>query len=795
MLLGRYERYLTLWANMIKSVKNHLGDKLMDIAFNNGWLFTEDFNKGFENATEVRLPHTVKEIPYNYADPASYQMLCGYQKEFTVTDDMLGKRMRLRFDGAAHEACVYCNGNAVAKHSCGYTAFTADISDFIVLGKNTVTVKLDTRESLNIPPFGFVIDYLCYGGLYREVTLQIREQSYIKNVLVENIGTNGVKLKIDYTDCDAIRTDIIDSDGTVVASALGSEPTIYVENARLWSIDSPALYTAKVTLLNGNTVADEKRVRFGFRYAEFKNDGFYLNGEKINLRGINRHQSYAYVGYAMPKSMQYFDAEILKNELQVNAVRTSHYPQSQHFIDRCDELGILVFTEIPGWQHIGNDDWKKQAIENTREMVTQYMHHPSIILWGVRINESQDCDELYNETNKIARSIDSSRQTSGVRYLEKSHLLEDVYAFNDFSHCGNNSGLKQKARVTSKKNKPYLVSECNGHMFPTKIFDDERHRLDHALRHANVLNAMYESDDICGIFPWCMFDYNTHKDFGSGDMICYHGVTDMFRNPKLAAYVFASQGDASPVCEVSSSMDIGEHPAGDIGAVYVFTNADSVKLYKNGKFVKEFYPDRENYSSLPHPPIVIDDFIGELLATEEKLDAKTAETVKECLNAIAKFGTSNLPPTIIAKFGYLMVAKGFKISDGYELYGKYVGNWGGEATVWRFDAVKNGKVIKSVTKSPAAKPHLKISVDRTKLTEAETYDVAAVRIRAEDEYGNLLSYYQEPVVLTASGNVEIIGPHIITLKGGCGGTYVKTVGISGTASLFVGDEEIKFTVE
>lgn len=770
----------------------------MDIAFNNNWLFTEDFEKGFDDAKTVRLPHTVKEIPYNYADPAEYQMLCGYKKEFEISEDYRGKKILLKFDGAAHDASVFCNGNFVMRHSCGYTAFTADLSDYVEYGgKNTVTVKLDTRESLNIPPFGFVVDYLCYGGLYREATLQIREQEFIEDVLIENIGTDSIKIKIQSNSTtSSIRTDILDKSGNTVASALGSEPVICVENANLWSIDEPNLYTARVSLLSSDSaVIDEKNVRFGFRSAEFRTDGFYLNGEKIKLRGLNRHQSYAYVGYAMPKSMQYFDAEILKNELGVNAVRTSHYPQSQHFIDRCDELGIVVFTEIPGWQHIGDADWKKQALENTREMVMQYMHHPSIVLWGVRINESQDCDELYKQTNKIAHSIDSSRQTSGVRYLEKSHLLEDVYAFNDFSHCGNNPGLKQKTKVSPSKKKPYLVSECNGHMFPTKAFDDEHHRLAHALRHATVLNSMYESADICGIFPWCMFDYNTHKDFGSGDMICYHGVMDMFRNSKLAAAVFASQSNDSPICEVSSSMDIGEHPAGDIGTVYVFTNADSVKLYKNEKFVKEFYPDKGIYTSLPHPPIVIDDFIGNLLCSEEHFDSKTAEAVKECLNAIAKFGTGNLPPRIIAKFAYLMLAKGLKISDGYELYGKYVGNWGGEATIWRFDAVKGGQVIKSVTRKPGQKPHLEIIADHTDLVEAETYDVAAIRIRAVDDFGNTLPYYQEPIVLRASAKLEIIGPEIISLKGGCGGTYVKTTGEIGDASLFIGDAEIRFTVK
>ena len=766
----------------------------MNIPFNNGWLFTEDFDGGFENAAAVRLPHTAKEIPYNYIDCTVYQMVCGYRKRFHAPEDWRGKRLLLRFDGAAHEAVVFCNGFEVGRHACGYTAFTVDITDHVVFGaENTIDVRLDTRESLNIPPFGFVIDYLCYGGLYREVTLQVRECGYIEEALLENTGLREIRLRISSASSHVV-TDIIDPEGRTAASAIGKEFTLTVPDAKLWTLESPVLYAARIRAYEADRVIDERCIRFGFRTVRFENDGFYLNGEKVKLRGLNRHQSYPYVGYAMPASIQAFDADILKYELGVNAVRTSHYPQSQHFIDRCDELGILVFTEIPGWQHIGDEAWKKQAVVNTEEMVRQYMHHPSVMLWGVRINESQDCDELYRLTNKAARSIDGSRQTSGVRYLEKSRLLEDVYAFNDFSHSGDNAGLKAKSAVTSKKNRPYLVSECNGHMFPTKPFDDERHRLSHALRHAKVLDAMYAAGDICGVFPWCMFDYNTHQDFGSGDGICYHGVMDMFRNPKLAAAVYASQSENAPCCVVSSSMDIGEHPAGDIGRVCVFTNADSVRLYKNDVFVKEFFPCRDEYPALPHPPVIVDDFIGGMLETQEHFEPKVAADVKDCLNAIAKFGPSALPLGAIAKFAKLMLFKGFKFSDGYELYGKYVSNWGGEATVWRFDAVKNGEVVNSVVKMPGQQVQLDVSVSSTKLTEGDTFDAAAVRIRALDGHGNPAVYWQEPIALRCDEGLEIIGPHVISLKGGSGGTYVKTCGVSGKARLYVGGIAIEFEI-
>jgi beta-galactosidase len=124
--------------------------------------------------------------------------------------------------------------------------------------------------------------------------------------------------------------------------------------AENWDIDNPNLYRITVKLYRNKKLSDEYCDRFGFRDAIFKNDGFYLNGKKVKVTGLNRHQSYAYTGYAMSKRVQINDADILKNMLNVNAVRTSHYPQSKHFINRCDEIGLLVFTEIPGWQHIGD---------------------------------------------------------------------------------------------------------------------------------------------------------------------------------------------------------------------------------------------------------------------------------------------------------------------------------------------------------------------------------------------------------------------------------------------------------
>ena len=761
------------------------------IRINNDWEFTyrwtEEFCEGKGDHRQVRLPHTVNELPLHYADPDGYETVCGYRKRLTLPENAEDRRIFLQFDGAAHIAAVYVNGQELAAHRCGYTCFRVEITDRVKQGENLIAVKLDTTENPAVPPFGFVIDYLTYGGLYRDVWLDIRPQKLISDVFVytPDLHTAKISCQADMGANTALRFDILSPDGSVIASRTSetAEAAVDVPSAKPWDIDAPTLYTCRVTLTENGKDGDVYETAFGFRTAEFRNDGFYLNGKKLFLRGINRHQSYPYVGYAVPERLQREDVRIVKHELQCNTVRTSHYPQSRYFIDQCDREGLLVFTELPGWQHIGDEAWKEQACENLREMIIQYRNHPSIILWGVRINESLDDDPFYTRTNAIAHELDPSRATTGVRYLEKSNLLEDVYAFNDFSHTGDNAGARQKKDVTTDMSKPLLISECNGHMYPTKAFDTWSHRQEQALRHARVLDAAMSDGGHVGFYSWCMFDYPTHKDFGSGDRICYHGVMDAFRNPKLAASFYASQGEEAPVLEVGASMDIGDYPGGQIGRIYAFTNADEIALYKNGDFVTKLRS--KGWKALKHAPIAIDDTIGELLEAKEGFPPKKADSLRKCLLSAGKYGLANMPLKDKLRMAWCMVRYKMSFQDGYDLYGKYVGNWGGESTVWRFDAVKGGKTVASVTKCPSAKLHLEAKPSHTELTEGEVYDMAAVRIRLLDEYGNLAPYAQLPVTLSVTGEAEIVGPSAVTLEGGSAGTYLRTTGNEGAATLTI----------
>lgn len=756
------------------------------------WEFIKNWEPGFafgEGSGEmVRLPHTACEMPLHYGDSRAYQMICGYRRKLELGKELAGKRLFLQFDGAAHIAKVYLNGQMLASHSCGYTAFRVEITNYVHLGgENLVAVELDTTENSQIPPFGFVIDYLTYGGLYREVWLDVREDSFLSDVFVYTPTLSSLKLSAAVEKPDGCVLEAVVTKGgrTLGKATFGpdEEPVISCPGVKSWSPEHPIRYTCHIILRRGEQVLDQMEISFGFRTAEFRADGFYLNGEKTFLRGLNRHQCYPYMGYAAPESLQGEDARILKEELSCNAVRTSHYPQSQHFIDACDRLGLLVFTEIPGWQHIGDEGWIDQAVENVREMVRQYRNHPSIVLWGVRINESQDNDEFYSRANQAARSLDPSRATSGVRYIKKSSLLEDVYAFNDFSHTGSNPGVLPKKKVTPDAGKAMLVSEHTGHMFPTKSFDTWSRRQEQALRHMRVLNDAMADGDHAGCFGWCMFDYPTHKDFGSGDRVCYHGVMDAFRNPKLAAYAYASQGDSHPVLAVGTSMDIGDYSGGIVGDVHVFTNADSVSLYKGDDFVTKLAPG--SFDALPHGPMRMEDTIGCLLETKEGFPKKKAELIRQCLLAIQKKGLEALSPVDIAKMGCAMVKYGLKYSDAMDLYGKYVGNWGGSATVWRLEGEKDGKVVSTAVCGSSEKLHLEVTSSARILQEKMTYDMAAVRIRVLDENGNIAPYAQLPIELTLEGPAELVGPRVISAEGGMTGTYVKTVGRSGQVILTI----------
>ncbi len=595
--------------------------------FNENWLYcpnfksqylTKDIDKScFENIT---LPHTNKIVSWHSFDDKQYQFISTYQKQFVLPAKYRKQRIFIDFEGVMAACTVYVNEKRLGEYKGGYTPFSFEITKHVQFSReNIIALKVDSRERKDIPPFGDRIDYLTFGGVYREVNLRIVNHTYIKNLFVRcnNPLDQKKKLLVSYEiDLDKKQTPInqyqlkvgvydkktlLTCDVFELDSQRDDLSIDLPQKTELWSPETPKLYTIKAELVQAKKAVDQYETVTGFRKAEFTAKGFFLNGKKIKLRGLNRHQTYPFIGAAAPARLQKKDALIIKNELKCNIVRTSHYPQSRHFLDCCDQIGLLVFEEIPGWQHIGDKKWKQVLCEHTEAMVKRDCNRPSIILWGTRVNESKDDDLLYEKTNAIAHHLDDSRQTGGVRNNFKSRLLEDVFTINDFGHT-----------LRKPNHDNYLITEYGGHMFPTKPYDGSERRTEHVLFHASIMNQTYGNDQISGCIGWCAFDYNTHLDFGCGDRVCYHGVYDIFRIPKAAAYMYQSQccPEEQVVLEPVFSFSINDFQ--DIGILngVICSNCDKLKIYAGGNFLAELFPNTKQFPNLPHPPFCTDKITG-----------------------------------------------------------------------------------------------------------------------------------------------------------------------------------------
>ena len=758
----------------------------MKQALNFQWSFIADYKDEFLNSLPkdseiVDIPHSVKEIPYNYFNEEDYQLVSTYQKTFDVKEDIKNKVVKLVFDGYMLKAHIYLNGHDLGKHISGWVKVSLDVTEYIKQKDNILIVVLDSHENNNVPPFGYAVDYLTFSGIYREVNLEVHPKTYLENIFVRGNSKGHVKVTYDKIGGDSkVSHKLLYKEEIVCES---DKDEFDYKNAKLWDLDNPHLYTL-VTTIESEDGKEEYQTRFGFREAIFKPDGFYLNNKKIKLVGLNRHQSYPYVGYAMPKSIQEDDADILKYQLGINVVRQSHYPQSEHFLNRCDEIGLLTVNEIPGWQHISKEEaWRNQYYTFVEKMVLAQRNHPSLIAHGVRIDESQDDHELYQKGNQIAHQLDETRQTLGVRNFPNSELLEDIYAYNDFCCNSLKQGLVNRKTITKSKG-PYLVTEYMGHMDPVKPTSDEPLKVEVALRHAKVIDDNYKYNDIAGAIGWCAFDYYTHVDFGSGDHICPHGALDMFRNYKPTASIYASQGNKEPMLEVISNMKPGDRIEARYCDIYVATNCDYFELYKNDELVTRFYPKRDLFKYLPHPPILIDDIVGDTLK-ETKLPKKSWRKVAKMLSHAALQGYGNLSKKELL-YLYLMSKKyHYNHAELVELFNTYVGSWGGIAKVYKFKGYKNNQLVVTKEVGPSKSFDLKVDVSKTLLENKETYDACQIHLHHIDEHGSLMQYSNRVIEIETEGPIRILGGSHQALIGGQLTIYVLSENKPGQAKVTI----------
>jgi beta-galactosidase len=701
---------------------------------NRNWRYSRSVVNGghgrnFDDSSleRVVVPHTNVRLPWHSFDDKRYEFVSLYRRHFKLPPAARGHRVFVDFEGVMTASAVWINGTRLGEYKGGYTPFSFELTQHVDFdGANLLAVDVDSTERADIPPFGKQIDYLTFGGIYREVAIRVVPLTFIENIFAKPTDVLAEHPRVE-VDCHlqgvtdphealALRVELHDGERSIGAKEIkiasrSAVQTVVLESfgpVKLWDLAKPHLYTVHVRLTTGKEIVDEDSRRLGFRQAQFTDQGFALNGKVIKLRGLDRHQTFPFMGQAMPARVQRRDAEILKKNLKCNIVRTSHYPQSRHFLDACDELGLLVLEEIPGWQHIGDQAWKELSIDNVGRMIRRDWNHPSIVLWGVRINESKDDHDFYALTNALAHKLDPTRQTGGIRYFQESEFLEDVFTMNDFGFP-----------LLPPNHPRYLNTEFAGHTYPTKTMDNKERVMEHTVRHARVHDQIASNPQYAGGIGWCAFDYNTHYDFGTGDRICYHGVTDIFREPKPAASFYKSQCDPSEevVLEPAFHWARGDEDIGFTKAL-VCSNCDHLKFYIAGKLVAEVDPDRKQFPHLRYAPFTAD-----------------------LENAVFAWGDLRI--------------------EGY-IQGKQVivKNLSGRGIDQRFE----------------------ILPDDTHLI-ADGADTTRVVLRVTDEYGAIRPFSNDAIKLEIEGPAEILGDNPFALIGGTGAIWIRAKEQSGTVRL------------
>ncbi|MBV8933683.1 MAG: beta-galactosidase, partial [Kutzneria sp.] len=319
---------------------------------------------------------------------------------------------------------------------------------------------------------------------------------------------------------------------------------------------------------------------------------------------------------AMPARVQRKDAEILRHELNCTIVRCSHYPQHPAFLDACDELGLLVWDEAPGWQYLGDTDWLRRSYDDVGGTIARDRNHPCVVVWGVRLNETADDTAFYTHTQQLAHQLDDSRQTTGGMFAllhDTQDFQQDVFGYNDYDNVTDPDGRRQPKLRPPRMDLPYLVSEAVGTLSgPARFYRRTDPVLDQqgqALAHAMVHDQAAADERYAGVITWCGYDYPS----GNGNVdrgIKWPGVVDVFREPKLGAAFYAAQVD--PACRVVVEPAFywdfsAKYGVGSLGGrAAIFANADRLELYVGGRHFASLAPDRQNFGHVRYPPFFAD---------------------------------------------------------------------------------------------------------------------------------------------------------------------------------------------
>lgn len=614
---------------------------------------TKEFND--KDWTVVSLPDGIEYLPTEASGCINYQGEVWYRKHFTPDAVLKGKKLFLHFEAIMGKSKVFVNGKLLTEHFGGYLPVIADVTDVLDWnGDNVIAVWADNSDDPSYPPGKAqdVLDYTYFGGIYRDCWLIAHNNVFITDPNYENEVAGGglfvafgkvsdalaeVQLKIHVRNATKnpfsgrVEYMLLQPDGTEVARLsdkiqvkAGRATTVSdrmpVKQPMLWTPSTPTLYNLLVRVLDkeGNVI-DGYRRRIGIRSIEFKGkDGFYLNGRPYGkpLIGANRHQDFAIVGNAVANSIHWRDAKKLK-DVGMEIIRNAHCPQDPAFMDACDELGLFVIVNTPGWQ-FWNDapEFAQRVYSDIRNVVRRDRNHPSVWLWEPILNETwYPADFAKNTRDIVDAEYPYPYCYSGSDSEARGHENFPVY----FAHPANMQDASKEIDPT----KTYFtrewgdnVDDWSSHNSPSRVARNwgEQPMRVQAQHYAcpyypvTSYDVLYkQSPQHVGGCLWHSFDHQRgyHPD------PFYGGLMDVFRQPKYSYYMFMAQRPA-----VKNDRNAGSGPMVYIAHemtpfsgkdVTVYSNCDEVRLTFNKGGKTYTYKKDKNRPGMPSPVITFPD--------------------------------------------------------------------------------------------------------------------------------------------------------------------------------------------
>ena len=612
---------------------------------NKNWKYLENDTKNIDDALNnddwkaINLPHSWNSLDATDVTPGYRRSGSWYQKNIDVSINP-NSIYELYFEGVNITSQVFVNGTKVGSHIGGYIGFTIDITEALKNGQNEIVVRADNSYDPEIIP-SQKSDFFIFGGITRDVWLQTKPKSHLKNlkyttpkVSPDSASLEGSVVVVNANELSKVKVTITDDSGFVIAKNIfniynGTANINFnqIENPKLWDTENPNLYNIKVALVDKENTIDEISDSVGFRWFEFKEYGaFFLNGKRLLLRGTHRHEEHAGVGAAMSNAQHRADMELIK-EMGTNFVRLAHYPQDPEVYKACDELGLLVWDELPWCRGgVGNDDWKKNTKNMLTEIINQNYNHPSIIIWSLGnemywLPDFEDGDDkekmtsFLSEINDLSHQLDPTRKTAIRKYYEGADIV-DVFSPSIWSgwYSGSYKSYQKAIDKYKKQYKSFLHAEYGGSSHLGRHTENpitgegkiQSDGWEEAIVQTDVANIAqigdWSENYIVDLFDWHLrisenddtFVGNIQwafKDFGTPlrpeNAIPYmnqKGLVDRAGNKKDAFYVFKSYWSKDPFTYIEShTWTERQGPKGLARDISVYSNCPEVELSLNGK--------------------------------------------------------------------------------------------------------------------------------------------------------------------------------------------------------------------